>query len=278
MVTALDLTADWPVPFVSAAVMRGGEVVTTIGDVDRVQRLASISKPIAAWAILVAVEEGAIALDHAVGQPGCTLRHLLAHAGGYPFEGDQPIARPEVTRTYSNSGYDLAVRAVEGATGMAFSDYLREAVLDPLAMTDSALRGSAAHGIHSNLVDMCRFVAEVSNATLIHSSTAADAQRTHYPALAGIVPGVGRYEQCPWGLGFEVRGDKQPHWTGRTNSPRTYGHFGGSGTMFWADPDVDLAVVALADRPFDEWSTTALRAWPALSDAVIEEFASGVPA
>ena len=105
----------------------------------------------AAWAILVAVEEGIVTLDQPVGQPGCTLRHLLAHAGGYPFEGEEPIAAPEVTRTYSNSGFSLAARAVEDAAGIAFADYLHEAVFAPLAMTSSVLRGSAAKGVRSNL-------------------------------------------------------------------------------------------------------------------------------
>ena len=273
--TALDLTSAWPVPHVSAAVLRGGHTVSTVGDVDRVQRLASISKPMAAWAMLVAVEEGVVELDQPVGQPGCTLRHLLAHAGGYGFDGDDPIARPETTRMYSNTGISLAAQAVEDATGIAFADYLHEAVFDPLGMRSSVLRGSAAHGVRSNLSDTCRFVAEVMRPTLIHASTAADAERIHYPTLPGIVPGVGRYEQCPWGLGFEVRGTKEPHWTGTTNSPRTFGHFGGSGTMFWIDPDRDLALVALADRDFDEWAATALQAWPALSDAVIAQYAAG---
>jgi len=274
-VTALDLTADWPVPAVSAAVLRGGEVVATIGDAHRVQRLASISKPMAAWATLVAVEEGIVSLDQPVGQPGCTLRHLLAHAGGYGFDGDDAIARPETTRMYSNTGFSLAAQAVEDAAGMAFADYLHESVFVPLGMTSSVLRGSAAHGVRSNLDDTCRFVAEVMRPRLIHESTAADAERIHYPSLAGIVPGVGRYEQCPWGLGFEVRGTKEPHWTGTTNSPRTFGHFGGSGTMFWVDPDCDLALVALADLDFDRWAGTALEAWPALSDAVISEYTTG---
>jgi CubicO group peptidase (beta-lactamase class C family) len=277
-VAALDLATDWPVPHVSAAVLRAGVVVATIGDTERVQRLASLSKPMAAWAILVAVEEGVVSLDQPVGQPGCTLRHLLAHAGGYPFEGEDPIARPEATRIYSNSGFSLAARAVEDATDMTFADYLDEAVFTPLGMTASVLRGSAAHGVRSNLADTCRFVAEVMRPTLIDAATAADVRRTHYPSLAGIVPGVGRYGQCPWGLGFEVRGDKQPHWTGTTNSPRTFGHFGGSGTMFWVDPDADLALVALADRNFDEWRDVALTAWPALSDAVLAECAGSAPA
>jgi CubicO group peptidase (beta-lactamase class C family) len=277
-VAALDLTTDWPVPHVSAAVLRSGAVVATIGDTERIQRLASLSKPMAAWAILVAVEEGVVSLDQPVGQPGCTLRHLVAHAGGYPFEGEDPIARPEATRIYSNSGFSLAARAVEDATDMTFADYLDEAVFSPLGMSASVLRGSAAHGVRSNLADTCRFVAEVMRPTLIHASTAADVGRVHYPSLAGIVPGVGRYGQCPWGLGFEVRGDKQPHWTGTTNSPRTFGHFGGSGTMFWIDPDADLALVALADRNFDEWRDDALTAWPALSDAVLAEFAQPIGA
>ncbi|HSM65071.1 MAG TPA: serine hydrolase domain-containing protein [Ilumatobacteraceae bacterium] len=271
--TALDLTAEWPVPHVSAAVLRAGRVVDSVGDDTRVQRLASISKPMATWAVLVAVEEGIVHLDQPVGQPGCTLRHLLAHAGGYPFEGNQPIAPPETTRMYSNSGFSLAAQSVEAAAGMPFADYLHEAVFAPLAMSASVLRGSAAKGVRSDLADTCRFVAEVMRPTLVHESTADDARRVHYPTLGGMVPDVGRYEQCPWGLGFEVRGDKQPHWTGMTNSPRTYGHFGGAGTMMWIDPDRDVALVALADRDFDEWSDTALRVWPELSDAVLAEYA-----
>jgi CubicO group peptidase (beta-lactamase class C family) len=277
-VNALGLTSGWPVEHVSAAVLHGGRVVATIGDTGRVQRLASISKPMAAWATLVAVEEGIVELDQPVGQPGCTLRLLLAHAGGYPFDGTDPIARPEVTRIYSNTGIELVAATVEHASSMTFADYLREAVFLPLGMANSVLQGSPAHGVHASLTDVCRFVAEVMRPSLLHPDTAALAHRIHSPGLAGIVPGVGRYEQCPWGLGFEVRGAKEPHWTGTTNSPRTFGHFGGSGTMFWIDPDRDLALVALADRDFDQWAATALQAWPALSDAVIAEHADRIGA
>lgn len=275
--TALDLTDTWPVPHVSAAVVRGAGIVVTIGDPDRAQRLASISKTMTAWTTLVAIEEGIVALDQPIGQPGCTLEHLLCHAGGYPFNGEQPITRPDTTRIYSNSGIELAADAVATAASMPFGDYLDAALFEPLGMSSSQLRGSPAHSIWSNLTDMIRFVGEVMRPQLVAASTADDAKRIHSPGLAGIVPGVGRYEQCPWGLGFELRGDKQPHWTGTLNSPRTYGHFGGSGTMFWVDPDLDLALIALADRDFDEWSTDALRAWPALSDAVITEFAPARP-
>ena len=96
-----------------------------------------------------------------------------------------------------------------------------------------------------------------------------------FPDLAGIVPGVGRYERCSWGLGIEVKGDKRPHWMGTTNSSRAFGHFGGAGTFVWVDLGVArhraLACVALTDRPFDLWADEALVLWPAFSDAVIAE-------
>ncbi len=273
--TALDLTRNWPVPSVSAAVLRSGTVVATTGDTVRVQRLASISKPMAAWATFVAVEEGIVSFDQPVGQPNCTLGHLLAHAGGYPFEGSEPIAPPGRTRMYSNTGFDLACDAVAAAAEMPFAEYLRLAVFEPLGMSASELRGSPSHGVHSHVDDVVRFVQEVVTPTLVTDETARAAGQVQYPGLAGIVPGVGRYERCPWGMGFEVRGDKHPHWTGRSNSPRTFGHFGGSGTMFWIDPDADLALVALADRPFDEWASDALAEWPRLSDAALAEYATG---
>jgi CubicO group peptidase (beta-lactamase class C family) len=56
---------------------------------------------------------------------------------------------------------------------------------------------------------------------------------------------------------------------GTTNSAETFGHFGGAGTMMWVDPVARTSVVALTDRMFDEWAPEALRAWPALSDAIV---------
>jgi CubicO group peptidase (beta-lactamase class C family) len=268
-VGALDLVESWPVEHVAAAVLAGGAVVDTVGDLDRSFRLASIAKPITAWACLVAVEEGTVALDTPIGQAGCTMEHLLSHAGGYGFDGPDPVSRPERTRVYSNTGIELAAEAVAEASGLPFERYLDEAVLVPLGMSATELRGSPAHALWSTASDLVAFLGEVRCPTVITNGTRDDAIRPHFPMLGGIVPGVGRFERSPWGLGFEIRGDKSPHWTGATNSPATFGHFGGAGTMTWTDPAVDVAVVALTDRPFDEWAPTALRRWPELSDAVI---------
>jgi CubicO group peptidase (beta-lactamase class C family) len=273
-VHALTLVESWPVPNVAAAVVTAdGVELGYTGASARTFRLASLTKPLAAWAILVAIEEGVLGLDDPVGQPGCTMRHLLAHAGGYSFDGAEPIAAPARRRIYSNTGFELAGAAVEERAGMPFADYLAEAVLVPLGMSATTLEGSPAHGASSTAEDVVTFLREVQRPTLLAEQTAADAIRTQYPELAGIVPGVGRFDPCPWGLGFELRGGKSPHWTGRTNAPSTFGHFGGSGTMMWVDPQAGCALVALTDRPFDDWSIEAMKRWPELSDAVVAEVA-----
>lgn len=273
--SVLDAVTDWPVDRVAAAVVTPDGAVATIGDRDRSFRLASLSKPMTAWAVMIAVEEGIVELDaaprHALVQPGATLRHLLAHAAGYAFDGPDPITGVERRRIYSNTGIERAAAEVAGAAGMPFADYLREAVFEPLGMAHASLRGSAAHGVHADLDDMVRWLGEMLRPSLIAPSSYAEVVSPQYPSLAGIVPDVGRFDPCPWGLGVEVRGDKAPHWTGRANSPGTFGHFGGSGTMMWVDPAIDTGLVALTDRGFDEWRDEALLRWPELSDAVVAE-------
>ena len=270
--SALDVVGAWPVPTAAAAIVdAGGRVVASFGPVDEPFRLASITKVFAGWAAMIAVEEGTVTLDHAVGQPGCTIEHLLSHAGGYPFEGDDPISPPEQRRIYSNTGIELAAAAIASQTGIGFDTYLTEGVLAPLGLTSSDLRGPVAHGLWSTVTDVASFLGELQRPTLISAESAAAVRRPHYADLGGIVPGVGRFEKCPWGLGTEVRGDKWPHWTGRGNSERTFGHFGGAGTMMWVDPDAGGALVALTDLPFDNWSETVVRSWSELSDAVVEE-------
>lgn len=276
---ALGLVATWPVDHVAAvAVTPSHTAVVHDPSVARF-RLASISKTITAWAVLVAVEEGTVALDRPLDPQvdrvpeGVTLRHLLAHAAGFGFDGDAPVAAPERRRIYSNTGIERAAEALARAAGMAFESYLHEAVFEPLGMRDSRLDGSPAHGVWSTAADVARFLAETMRPRLVSLGTRNEAIRPQYPDLGGIVPGVGRFQPCPWGLGFEVHGSKSPHWMGRTNSPSAYGHFGGAGTMMWIDPDAGVGTVALTDRPFDEWAVDALRLWPEYSDALLAEAA-----
>jgi CubicO group peptidase (beta-lactamase class C family) len=272
---ALELVDTWPAPHVSAAVLFDGVEIARRGEGDRQYRLASIAKVVTAMATLVGVEEGILHLEQQAGQPGCTIRHLLSHAGGYPFDGDQPVARPGTKRMYSNTGIEIAADTLAAAAAMSFEQYLGEAVLQPLGMLSTELRGSPAHGIWSTLDDTARFTAELVRPTLLTPLTAAAISTVQFPGLSGILPGVGRYADNAWGLGAELRQHKQPHWTGQHNSPTTFGHFGGAGTFLWVDPTARVAMVVLTDLPFDDWAVEALQLWPQISDAVLAEAGGG---
>ena len=123
--SALHQVTSWPVGRAAAAIVGGDGAVDTIGETDRPFRLASLSKCLAAWAMAIAVEEGSVDLDAPIDRAdvpdGATLRHLLAHASGLPFEGDAPIARVGQRRVYSNTGIERAAAVLESATDMAFA-------------------------------------------------------------------------------------------------------------------------------------------------------------
>jgi CubicO group peptidase (beta-lactamase class C family) len=270
---ALQLVDGWDVPNAAAVVVAAdGQLLGATGDLDHQFRLASLTKVATGWAAMIAVEEGIIDLDDPVGQPGCTLRHLLAHAGGYPTNGADAVAKPGRRRIYSNTGIQLAAAAIEQRSGMSFASYLHEAVIAPLAMTATRLDGSPASGMRSTAADLVRLLGELQRPQLLSSAGAVEAVTNQFAGLAGIVPGVGRFDPCPWGLGIEIRGEKSPHWTGTTNSTATFGHFGAAGSMLWVDPVAECALVALTDRAFDDWPE-ALGQWTALGDAVISESA-----
>ena len=256
----------WGVGFAAAALVGPTGIVSTRGDTGRQVRVASVTKPLVAVAVLIAVEEGSLRLDDPCGPPGSTVRHLLAHAGGYGFSGDRVLAVPGTRRIYSNTGFERLGDALEAASGMHTGEYLRQAVFAPLGMESSALRGSPAKDVWSNVADLARFAGELLRPTLLATETFAELTTPQFPHLAGILPDVGRFDPNPWGLGVELRARKEPHWTGRTNSPDTFGHFGGTGTFLWVDPPADRALVCLTDREFGPW---ALAAWPALSDAAL---------
>jgi CubicO group peptidase (beta-lactamase class C family) len=265
------LVADWPVDRVSVGVAGREGVVGTAGDPGWQTRIASVAKLLAGMAALVALEEESISLDEPAGPEGSTVRHLLAHASGLPFDGEATIARPGRRRIYSNTGIERFADHLTARTGIPFEAYLRTGVLEPLGMRATELRGSPAHAVWSTVDDLLAFCGELLRPTLVAPTTLADATRPHFPELAGVVPDLGRFDPNPWGLTFEIRGEKHPHWTGTENSPRTFGHFGGSGAFLWVDPEAGIAAAALTDRAFGPW---ALEAWPPFSDAVLQRFSA----
>jgi CubicO group peptidase (beta-lactamase class C family) len=272
---ALDGVEGWPVGRVAAGVTGPDATVEVHGDTGWGLRIASVTKILVGYATLLAVEEGSLGLDDPAGPPGSTVRHLLAHASGLPFEGAAPIAPPGQRRIYSNTGIERLADALSEATGMPMADYLREGVLAPLGMAATELRGSPAHGAWSNVEDLLRFGRELLSPTLLAPVTLADATTEQFPGLNGVIPGLGRYDPNPWGLSFELKDGKAPHWTAPDGSPRTFGHFGGSGTFVWVDPDAELACVVLTDRAFGPWAPPL---WSELSARVLATHGNPAPA
>jgi CubicO group peptidase (beta-lactamase class C family) len=261
--------AGWPVGNAAVAVTDRERTLAATGG-DEPYPWASVTKLITALAVLSSVDRGEVALDEPAGPPGATVRHLLAHASGVAPDGDAVLSPPGRRRIYSNRGIEIAADVVADRTGTAFEKVLRERVLTPLGMDGTVLDGSPAHGALGPVSDLARLGRELLSPTLV-PALMAEATGPVFPGLAGVLPGFGRQEPNDWGLGFEIRDGKSPHWTGSRNSPATFGHFGQSGSFLWVDPEAGIACAALADRAFGEW---AAEVWPPLADAVLGEFAT----
>jgi serine beta-lactamase-like protein LACTB, mitochondrial len=168
------------VPGLSAAVVRDRELRWSSGyglaDVENdlpatpvsVYRLASVSKPITATAVLQLVERGRLDLDVPIQRyvPSfpdkpwpITTRQLLGHQSGLrnwteeefhntrrytsigdalaPFKDDPLLFEPGTSTQYTSLGFTLLGAVVEGAGGAPFMEQLRASVFQPAGM-DSA--------------------------------------------------------------------------------------------------------------------------------------------
>jgi CubicO group peptidase (beta-lactamase class C family) len=266
-VEALNQVSSWPTANAAVAVVTDEGVAAVHGDRVREYRWASVTKLLTANALLVALEEGILDLDDVAGPEGSTVRHLAAHASGLPLNEGTPIARPGQRRIYSNSGFETLAQTVEAAAEMPFAEYLRAAVTGPLGLAWH-LAGSPASAFRGTLDDLALLAAELLGPRLIAPETLSEATTVQFPGLVGVLPSFGRQEPNDWGLGFELRDHKRPHWTGSLNSPGTFGHFGASGTFLWVDPARGVALCCLTDLEFGDW---AKEAWPRLADDVLGE-------
>ncbi len=134
-------------------------------------RLASVTKPMTAAAILQLVERGLVDLDREVQayvpyfprkNSPVTVRQLLGHLGGIShyknaaaelhltepkttreaiaiFQDFDLVAEPGTRYNYSSYGYNLLGAVIEGASGMSYGDYMRQYVWQPLGMHDTRL-------------------------------------------------------------------------------------------------------------------------------------------
>lgn len=162
-------------PSLSAATWAGRHEAAGVGDRDPLgtgtpvapgpgtqYRIASITKPQVAVAVLALVQQGRLGLGDPMGDhvpdapiPGATIGQYLAHTSGLVAEIDGPwweraggcawpelvamglrsVAAPGLVHHYSNVGYAVLGRLLETIHGRAWDEVLDEVVWAPLGMT-----------------------------------------------------------------------------------------------------------------------------------------------
>jgi len=73
----------------------------------------------------------------------------------------------------------------------------------------------------------------------------------------------------PWGIGWEIKGSASNDFMGDDTDATTFGHYGASGTMAWADPTRNVAAVLLTNRAWvSRWPVQERRA-AQLANAIV---------
>lgn len=267
--TTFAATAGFPHPALVGVTDPEG-VLAVQGDADKVLQLASVSKPLTAWGVMVAIDRGLVSLTDAAGPAGSTVHNLLDHTSGLPFDGTEPLgAAPGNRRIYSNTGFEVLGEHVAQAVGMSFSDWMRQEITGPLGMTSTQVDGHPGAAYRSTINDLLIFGREVLWPRLISPALAEDALTVSRPGLRGLVPGYGTYDDCQWGLGFELKAQKVPHWLGDAFPPETAGHFGAAGSFLFIDRSRDIAGAFLSGTLFN---AEHKRMWPGLTNEIAERY------
>lgn len=239
------------------------DIIDSRGDISQIYPYASLTKLFAAYATLIAHEHGLV--DYEEEEDGITIRHLLGHASGLPFGEGARLAKPGERRIYSNRGFDVLGRRMSEAVGRPFTEWIDEAVLMPLGLTSVLIEGSPADSGEGDAEDLAAFGRELLNPTLVSKETLAEATHLSFGELPGVLPGFGRQQNNAWGLGFEIKADKSPHWLSPSFPASTFGHFGQAGSFLFIDPEEGLVGGYVGDRPFGKWHA---KMWPILTESM----------
>ena len=266
--TTFAALADFPHPAL-VGVTGPDETLAVQGDEHERMVLASVTKPLTAWGALIAVDRGMISLDDPAGPSGATVRRLFDHTSGLGMEPADAQRTPGERRIYSNAGIDALAEHVSDTVGVPFSAWMAHEVTGPLGMSETDVSGRPSAAGISSIHDLLIFAREVLRPTLISEELRDLALAVSHGGLRGIVPGYGPYPDCVWGLGFELKGAKEPHWMGSSLPPETAGHFGAKGSFLFIDRSRDLAAAFLSGVLFDAHHK---RVWPGLTDEIVARY------
>lgn len=207
---------------------------------------------------------------------------------------------------YSNVGYGLLALAIERTTDSTFFDVLRKRVLDPFQLRDVVVRPTEAErtrithtmdapgagtdsesynsrywqdtaipwgGYFGTPVALVQFASAFlpGHERGLRLESLRQMRKDQTGRVPGGVQSAGvRWERGAWSFGWEVKEDKQRHWTGTKTSAQTFCHWGQAGTLVWADPHRELALAVFANRTVHKPWPLAPPRWSELSDAVVD--------
>lgn len=192
-------------------------------------------------------------------------------------------AAPWTQVQYSNVGYGLLAVIAEERAGLPFAELLQRQVLEPLEIEGylgiepprpvarlADVRGDSAANpelepfnspfYRSLALPWAGLVTTVDGALRIVRAfagypTSFLGERLRREATSDQTRGLGGgfkpplvWNPCPWGLGPELRGLKEPHWTPASASPTSFGHSGASGCVAWHDPTHNLSWALIGTR------------------------------
>jgi len=223
---------------------------------------ASVSKSVASIEFALAFERDPHLGEAPAGPQGATLAHLLSHSSGLGFEEGAPTSPVGTRRVYSNLGIDLAVHFMSGEDPK--TKWERD-IFRPLGLSAN-LEGRPSSGVIGTAEDLAQVATEWLSPRLMTETGRDIVRSVRLPDLSGVVPGYGRFEPCWWGLGVEIRGEKN-HWMGDWPSS-SFGHFGQSGAFLLVNIEEGIALVATSSIEFGPWATEL---WGPLTSAVREE-------
>jgi serine-type D-Ala-D-Ala carboxypeptidase len=255
--------------------------------------VASVSKPVTATAVMKLVETGKIGIHQPVtkylpefkgkGWEKITVRHLLTHTSGLPYQSELPFSElgqtdlesePGREMAYSNVAYDLLGEVVQRISGQLFSEFMRQSIFQPLGMKEAtfihqgkanersirarpgttydwpeAINGQVfpSSTLWATAMDMAIFTQ-----TFLNRGRYGDFRLLSPATVAAMtrnqIPGLPRETKGgilspPPGFGWFMLEEVRFPNFPCLWSPQSYGHTGASGAFVWVDPVYDLVGV-----------------------------------
>jgi CubicO group peptidase (beta-lactamase class C family) len=208
--------------------------------------------------------------------------------------------------SYQSMGIAMLAEVVHQAAGVTLRDFLQKEVFAPLGMADTSLGwqpekkeriaavrlppalqrtdwhwntpywlgfGAPWGGMITSPADFARFCqlmqggGELDGVRLLSPATVR-AMTSNQLAVMGQVPEEDR--RCrPWGLGWRLNWHDHADTFGDLLSPRSYGHWGATGTLCWVDPEAEVFCILFTTAPLDEQGRVLARVSNAVAAAVV---------